>query len=191
MWQPGWEASWGKNGYMYFYGQVPSLFSWNCRNIVNPLYVCPVVSYSLWRHAPLSMGFLRQEYWSGWLLPPSGDLPDPGIKTMSSALADRFFSIEPPGKPNWLYRSTPIKDGKNWYYNPASPDLYYGLSVCVLGMRVPPDPSLGWWWWAVSNLFDVLSFFLNDYRVGTTCCLMVKIKSRPNEHEKVLNITDY
>ena len=33
--------------------------------------------------APLSMGFCRQEYWSGLPCPPPGDLPDPGIKSMS------------------------------------------------------------------------------------------------------------
>ena len=33
--------------------------------------------------APLSMGFPRQEYWSGLPFPPSGDLPDPGIKPAS------------------------------------------------------------------------------------------------------------
>ena len=45
-------------------------------------------------HAPLSMGFSRQEYWSGLPCPPPGDLPDPGIKPtsfMSSALAGGFF----------------------------------------------------------------------------------------------------
>ena len=35
--------------------------------------------------APLSMGFSRQEYWSGLLYPPPGDLPDEGIKPMSCA----------------------------------------------------------------------------------------------------------
>ena len=49
--------------------------------------------------APLSMGFPRQEYWSGLPFPPSGDLPDPGIKHMFPALVDRFFIIEPPVKP--------------------------------------------------------------------------------------------
>ena len=37
---------------------------------------------TLWtvaHQAPLSMGFSRQEYWSGWPCPPPGDLPDPGI----------------------------------------------------------------------------------------------------------------
>ena len=45
--------------------------------------------------APRSMGFSRQEYWSGLPCPPSGNLPDPGIKLMSlmsPALADWFFT---------------------------------------------------------------------------------------------------
>ena len=49
--------------------------------------------------APLFMGFSRQEYWSGLPYPPPGDLPDPGIKPVSPALADGFFTTEPPGKP--------------------------------------------------------------------------------------------
>ena len=36
--------------------------------------------------APLSMGFSRQEYWSGLLFPPPGDLPNPVIKPTSPAL---------------------------------------------------------------------------------------------------------
>ena len=47
------------------------------------------------RHTPLSMGFSRQEYWSRLPCPPSGDLPDPGIKPaclMSPALASRFVT---------------------------------------------------------------------------------------------------
>ena len=56
--------------------------------------------------APLSVGFCRQEYWSGLLFPPPGDLPDPGIKLlslMSPALADRLFTTIPPGKPSLTY----------------------------------------------------------------------------------------
>ena len=49
--------------------------------------------------APLSIGFSWQEYWSGLPFPPPGDLPDPGIKLRSPALAGRFFISEPPGKP--------------------------------------------------------------------------------------------
>ena len=57
------------------------------------------------RQAPLSMGFPRQEYWSGVPCPSSGDLPNPGIKPtslMSPALAGRFFSTVPLGKPMLL-----------------------------------------------------------------------------------------
>ena len=45
--------------------------------------------------APLSMGFSRQEYWSGLPCPPPGDLSDPGIESVSltsAALAGGFFT---------------------------------------------------------------------------------------------------
>ena len=45
--------------------------------------------------APLSMGFSRQEYWSGMPYPPPGDLPDPGIEPallMSPALTVGLFT---------------------------------------------------------------------------------------------------
>jgi len=48
--------------------------------------------------ASLSMGFSRQEYWTGLPCPPPGDLPDPGIEPVSPALAGRFFTIKLPGK---------------------------------------------------------------------------------------------
>ena len=51
------------------------------------------------RQAPLSMGFPRQEYWSGLPFPSPGDLPVPGIEPISPALASKFFTTEPPGKP--------------------------------------------------------------------------------------------
>ena len=51
------------------------------------------------RQAPLSMGFPRQEYWSGLSCPPSGDLLDPGIEPVLSCIAGGFFTTEPPGKP--------------------------------------------------------------------------------------------
>ena len=49
--------------------------------------------------APLSMGFSRQEYWSGLPFPPPGDLLDSGIELVSPALTGGFFTTEPPGKP--------------------------------------------------------------------------------------------
>ena len=59
------------------------------------------VESNLWtvaRQTPLSMGFPRQEYWSGLLFPPPADLPNPRIKPRSPTLAGRFFTAETLGK---------------------------------------------------------------------------------------------
>ena len=48
---------------------------------------------------PLSMEFSRQEYWSGLPFLTPGDLPDPRLEPVSPALAGRFSTAEPPGKP--------------------------------------------------------------------------------------------
>ena len=48
--------------------------------------------------ASLSMGFSRQEYWSGLPLPSPGDVPDPGIEPGSPALEADALTSEPPGK---------------------------------------------------------------------------------------------
>ena len=52
--------------------------------------------------APLFMGFPRQEYWSGLLFSPPGDLPNPGSKLASPVWAGGFFTTEPPRKPYML-----------------------------------------------------------------------------------------
>ena len=49
--------------------------------------------------APLSMGFSRQECWSGLPFPSPGDLPNPGIEPGSLALRADTLPSEPPGKP--------------------------------------------------------------------------------------------
>ena len=54
-----------------------------------------VILWTVPSQAPLSMGFSRQEYWSGLPCPPPGDRPNPGIKPtslMSPALAGEFFT---------------------------------------------------------------------------------------------------
>ena len=58
--------------------------------------------WTLDRQVPLSMEVSRQKYWSRLPFPPSRDLPDPGTESMSPAspaLAGRFFTTEPLGKP--------------------------------------------------------------------------------------------
>ena len=54
-----------------------------------------VIPWTVARQVPLLMGFSRQEYWSGLLFPPSGDLPESGIEPeslTSPALTGRFFT---------------------------------------------------------------------------------------------------
>ena len=58
---------------------------------------------TLWTVAyqvPPSMGFSRQEYWSGVPFPSPGDLPHPGIEPGSPALEADALASEPPGKPS-------------------------------------------------------------------------------------------
>ena len=79
---------------------------------------------TLWtvaRQAPLSMGFSRQEYWSGLPFPSPGDLPNPGIKPGSPALQADALSSEPPGK----------KGNKNFPFN-LSQEIFLTLNRCLL-----------------------------------------------------------
>ena len=50
------------------------------------------------------MGLSQQEYWSGLPYAPPGDLPGPGIESVSPALAGGFFTLEPLG--SYIYRIT-------------------------------------------------------------------------------------
>ena len=78
------------------------------------------------RQTPLSMGFPRQEYWSGWPFPPPGDLPDPGNELISPALAGGFFHLEgvpdlpvAPQDEAGLTTTWP----RGWFHIPKDPDF--------------------------------------------------------------------
>ena len=68
--------------------------------------VCSIAQSCLTLHDPwtvarqgrLSLGFSRQEYWSGLPFPPPGDLPDPGIEPRYPPLQADALTSEPPGK---------------------------------------------------------------------------------------------
>ena len=60
----------------------------SCLTLCNPTTVA--------HQAPLSMGFSRQEYWSGLPFPSPGDLPNPGIKPGSPVLQAEALTSEPP-----------------------------------------------------------------------------------------------
>ena len=64
----------------------------SCLTLLQPHWLEPT------HQAPLSMGFSRQEYWSGLPFLSPGDLPEPGIKPVYPELAGGFFTTEPPGR---------------------------------------------------------------------------------------------
>ena len=75
-----------------------------CCVVCAQLFSCVWLFATPWtiaRQAPLSMRFSRQEYWSEVPFPSLGDRPHQGIEFMSPALAGRFSTTEPPGKPAW------------------------------------------------------------------------------------------
>ena len=110
-----------------FYTDFDDLVQLNSTLPVCVLSHCHVRLFAtLWTvagQAPLSMGFPRQEYWTGLPFPPLGDLPNPGIEPASSAspaLAGGFFTTEPPGKshswfwPNMMQKLLPTFHFKEW-----------------------------------------------------------------------------
>ena len=73
---------------------------------VHACLVTSVVYEPVAHQAPLSMGFSRQDHWSGLPFPLPGDLPDPAMEPAYLVTpAGRFFITEPPGSPS-LHQST-------------------------------------------------------------------------------------
>ena len=68
--------------------------------------------------APPSMGFSRQEYWSGLPLPSPGDLPDPRIKPRSPTFQADALTSEPPGKPEILLLIKGAREQTRWALRP-------------------------------------------------------------------------
>ena len=95
---------------------------------------------SLWtvaHQAPLSIGFSKQKEWSGLPFPLPEDLPNPGIEPVSlgcPALAGRFFTKEPPGKPYVCV----CKNSLEWFSPHASKSV---LSKCGIQLQTHQKPS--------------------------------------------------
>ena len=86
--------------------------------------------------APLSMGYPRQEYWSGLLCLPPGDLPDPGIKASSPALQADSLPSEPPGKPYSLITQRLVQPGIIWFLHSFA-CLFSPLRIVIHNQQGP------------------------------------------------------
>ena len=104
-----------------------------CACLVTKL--CPTLFATLWTvalEAPLSIGFPRQEYWSGLPILPPGDLPCPGIELTCPVLAGRLFTAELPRK--------------HRHPAPTSPQPDSGTCLCFsFCLECLPPPSLTTW----------------------------------------------
>ena len=106
---PAWTSgsSWFvllKPGLEKFEHYFASIWKWSesevaqsCPTLCDPIDSSPPLTVA--QQAPLSMGFSRQEYWSGLPFPSPGDLSDPGIEPQSPTLQTDALTSEPPGKP--------------------------------------------------------------------------------------------
>ena len=106
--------------------------------------------------APLSMGFLRQEYWRGLPFPSPVDLPDQGNEPVFPAFAGEFFTTEPPGK------------RQNKVLLPLSPVLPLTSTKGSLSSRPSAIHGHGW------LLLHVLLFLLKTRNASLwepKCCL--------------------
>ena len=91
--------------------------------------LCPVA-----RQAPLSLGFSRQQYWSGLPFPSPRDLPDPGFKPRSPALQVDSLPTAPPVKSGSIHTCLLLSPEQLvWLPRKAS------VSLCrVVSLGVPP-----------------------------------------------------
>ena len=77
---------------------------YTCCAVLSYLVMSDSEHHGLQPHqAPLSLGFSRQEYWSGLPCPPPEDLPKPGTEPRSPALQEDTLLPEPLGKPVYIH----------------------------------------------------------------------------------------
>ena len=129
------------------------------RSVVSDSFVTP---WTVARQAPLSMGFPRQEYWSGLPFPAPGHLPHPGMEPespVSCALAAGFFITESPGKPylwvaiDWLLGKDPDA-GKDWRQEEKG---------------TTEDEMVGWHHWLDGHEFEQ-ALGVGDGQGSLACC---------------------
>ena len=92
--------------------------------------------WSVARQAPLSMGF----FWTGLRFPSPTDLPDPGIKPVSPALAGGFFTPEPLGKPKGFFQFSSVQSLSHVQFFVTPWTAAYQASLSITNSWGPPKP---------------------------------------------------
>ena len=143
------------------------------------LYVCMfshVWLFVIAHQAALSMGFSRQEYWSGLPLSSPKDLPNPGIEPASPTTAGRFLPLMPPGK-----LCSSLVNSKFWcsdylistFFFPQNTPVYNGSSLTSweCSLRVIREAVSQAWVLSMSAKWDTILnsqavLFSDNSRVG-------------------------
>ena len=147
------------------------MFSWFC---------CVRLFATLWTgvcQAPLSMGFSRQEYWSGLQCPPPRDPADPGsgLVSCTSCTAGGLFTADPPKKPSRNGRRNAIYGHHTLLRKTAaisrpSPNLTEFSLIDQLKSSTTekgileymlPRCNRQWWWKNVTRLTSIVCSFVN------------------------------
>ena len=121
-------------------GKAQSFHPSDCSSVAQScLTDCFVTPWTVARQAPLSMGFPRQDYWSGLPCPPPGHLPDPGMEPESPALAGGFSTTnairEDPTEVTLGLYSLP------WWLSDKESACYAKGAVQSLGLEDPLEES--------------------------------------------------
>ena len=119
---------------------------------------------TLWivaHQVPLTMGFSRQEYWSGFPFPPPGDLPDPRIKPMSPvspSLQMDSLPLSHWGRPGIWWILTLKKGQRAEQSEPGSRTVWEERGKV---------PLYGVWWAGVKNSHFILCHMESHWRIQT------------------------
>ena len=87
----------------------PGMYPKKCLVLVSLSHVWLFATpWTIARQTPLSMEFTRQEYWSGLSFSSLGELPNPGVKPVSTTFQEDSLAFEPPGKPGTTREVVPM-----------------------------------------------------------------------------------
>ena len=133
-------------------GTVSTLWKWKCQSLSHVWLLA--TPWTVACQAPLSMGFSRQECWSGLPFPPPGDLPDPGIELRSPALQADCLPSQPPGKSYLLSGDTRNKSIFSFIWL-SQTSCFFPKLTAFFPSTISPSPCSAFY-------FNLLNSLLKD-----------------------------
>ena len=118
--------------------------------------------------ALLSMGFFRQESWSGLPFPPPGDLPDPGIEPRSPTLQGDSLPSEPRGKPrcSWVLHYINVQNSEHYSTMVITKKLIILLDLIKCFLHRITDRSLTEWISTLALIWALLKYDICEWLQG-------------------------